>query len=283
MIQADATSPHAQPDAQSQDQSGDERVAPSKGLLGRAREALSRAGEVVAGSMLPPLCLACQVRIDAHDSLCPACWHNVTFIRPPLCDRLGIPLPYDIGTTMISAAAEANPPDYDRARAVAAFTGPVRDLIHTFKFRDTQHARRLFGRWMCEAGGDLLKSADLIVPVPLARSRLFFRRFNQAQILAAELSRHSGKPTNPFALARIKATPQQTRLTRAERRRNVAGAFSVPLQGLSTIAGKNVLLIDDVITTGATASSAARTLKKAGANRVDVLVLALVVDTLSQS
>lgn len=269
MTLEDATSPHQTPFAQQ--------------VFRRAVTAVNYVGKSVADTILPPLCLACQARIDAHDSLCPACWRNITFIRPPLCDRLGIPLPYDIGGPMISAAAEAEQPDYDRARAVAAFSGPVRDLVHGFKFHDTHNARRLFARWMFEAGSDLFASADILVPVPLARWRLFVRRFNQAQILTAELSRLSGKPANAFALVRIKATRQQARLTRTERRRNVAGAFGVTMSGRSAVAGKNVLLIDDVITTGATLSSAARTLKKAGAAQVDALAIGLVIDTLSQS
>ena len=125
--------------------------------------------------LMPPVCLGCEARLDAHHSLCPACWRTIDFIRPPLCDRLGIPMPYDTGGTMISAAAVAAPPDYNRARAVARYDGLMRDLIHDFKFRDTHDARTLFGRWMSEAGRDLITGCDVLVPVPLARWRLLSR------------------------------------------------------------------------------------------------------------
>ena len=125
------------------------------GLLTRLRP-LGRVGRAALDVLLPPLCLGCQTRIMDHDALCPACWQQIAFIRPPLCDRLGIPLSVDTGGPMISAAAVADPPDYDRARAVARFDGLMRVLIHGFKFHDSHNARRLFGRWMMVAGEELL-------------------------------------------------------------------------------------------------------------------------------
>ena len=154
-----------------------------------------------------------------------------------------------------------------------------RVVINDFKFRDSHDARALFGRWLSEAGAALIAECDVIVPVPLARWRLLTRRFNQSQILAAEISKLTGKPVAPFSLLRVRTTKNQVGLSRTERRRNVAGAFAVAPSQLASVAGKAVLLIDDVITTGATASSAARALKKAGAARVDVLTLALAGDT----
>jgi ComF family protein len=214
----------------------------------------------------------------AHDALCPACWRQIDFIRPPLCDRLGLPMPFDTGAPMLSAAAIANPPDYDRARAAARFSGLMRELVLAFKFHDTHNARQLFGRWLAEAGGEILSDADLLVPVPLARWRLISRRFNQAQILAAETGKRKQKPVNPFALVRTRSTKHQVGLTRLQRSRNVAGAFRVPPGELAAVSGKAIVLIDDVITTGATASVAAKALKRAGARRVDVLALAIVAN-----
>jgi ComF family protein len=214
----------------------------------------------------------------AHDALCPACWRQIDFIRPPLCDRLGLPMPFDTGAPMLSAAAIANPPDYDRARAAARFSGLMRELVLAFKFHDTHNARQLFGRWLAEAGHEILSDADLLVPVPLARWRLISRRFNQAQILAAETGKRTRKPVNPFALVRSRSTKHQVGLTRLQRSRNVAGAFRVPPGELAAVSGKAIVLIDDVITTGATASAAAKALKRAGARRVDVLALAIVAN-----
>ena len=244
------------------------------GLRRRTANAWRRLLDVV----LPPICLGCEGRLLEHDSLCPVCWRGIDFIRPPLCDRLGIPLPYDTGGTMVSGAAVADPPVYDRARAVARFDGLMRDLVHGLKFSDRHDGRRLFGRWLMSAGADLIGDADVVIPVPLSRWRLLTRRFNQAQILASEVARLSGKPLSAAILIRHRATRQQVGLTRIERKKNVAGAFRVTAAGIASVKGKSVLLVDDVITTGATIGAAARALKRAGAARVDVLALAIVSD-----
>ncbi len=177
---------------------------------------------------------------------------------------------------MISAAAAADPPDYDRARAVARFDGVMRELVHDLKFRDRHDARRLFARWLTEAGAELLNGADVVIPVPLTRGRLAGRRFNQSAILAQEVARLSGVRYEPLVLQRTKRTQPQVGLSRQQRRDNVAGAFGVVDVKKSALAGARVVLIDDVITTGATARACARTLKRAGAATVDVLALAMV-------
>jgi ComF family protein len=189
---------------------------------------------------------------------------------------MGLPLPYDTGERQVSARAVANPPAYDRARAVAHFSGAMRTLVHKFKYADSHEARTLFGRWLSEAGRDLLPGADVIVPVPLSRLRLLLRHFNQAAILAGEVSRRTGIRVDPLLLKRTRATRSQVGMTRNQRRRNVAGAFKVPGHKRAGVQGARVLLIDDVLTTGATVEACARTLKRAGAARVDVLALALV-------
>jgi ComF family protein len=241
-------------------------------------EVLRRATGAIADLVVPPLCLSCHALLTSHDALCPGCWGKIDFIRPPLCDRLGLPMPFDTGGTMISAAAAAEPPDYHHARAVARFDGVMRVLIHDLKFRDRHDARRLFGRWLVQAGAELLADADAIVPVPLTRGRLLGRRFNQSAILALEVSRLTGVKAEPRALLRTRRTQPQVGLTRRQRRQNVAGAFAVADDLRARIAGAKVVLIDDVITTGATAGACARTLQRAGAARVDVLALALVTD-----
>ena len=243
-----------------------------------AAAALRSVAAVVADLVVPPLCLACHRPVSSHDAICARCWSDIDFIRAPLCDRLGIPLPFDIGGTMISAAAEADPPDYERARAVARFDGVMRELVHDFKFRDRHDARRLFGRWLAEAGAALLADADIVVPVPLSRARLATRRFNQAALLAQEVARLTRRRYEPLALQRIKRTQSQVGLSRQQRRDNVAGAFAVAEAAKPDLAGAKVVLLDDVITTGATARACARVLKRAGAARVDVLALAMVTD-----
>ncbi|PPC88537.1 MAG: phosphoribosyltransferase [Hyphomicrobium sp.] len=248
---------------------------------GQGRQKLRNAARRLIDTILPPLCLGCECRILSHDALCPTCWPKIDFIRAPLCDRLGLPLPYSSGSygtdgPIISAAAAADPPRYDRARAVAKFDGLMRDLVHDMKYQDSHNGRRLFGRWLADAGRELLTDADALVPIPLARFRLLSRRFNQAQILASEVQRLTAIPVRHFALLRTRSTARQVGMSRGQRQRNVAGAFVVPERALGEVAGKKIILIDDVITTGATVSAAAQAMKKVGAARVDVLALALV-------
>jgi len=227
----------------------------------------------------PPVCLHCHEPMTAHDTLCPTCWSSIDFIRPPLCERLGIPLPYDVGTETISAKAAANPPNYARARAVARYDGVMRHMIHDLKFHDRHDARKLFGRWMCETGRHLIADADIVVPVPLHRLKLLRRRFNQSALLAAEVARSANLPHAPLVLVRTRTTTPQVGLTRIQRQQNVSGAFTVPSKSRSVIQCRRVLLIDDVITTGATISAATKALLEAGATSVDVLSLGLVTDT----
>jgi len=245
-----------------------------KGAAETVRVAIAAA----ADCLVPPLCLACHRQLANHNTLCASCWTQIDFIRAPVCDRLGVPLAIDIGPGAISAAAEADPPEYDRARAVARFDGIMRNLVHDLKFRDRQDGLRLFGRLLASAGGELLVDADAIVPVPLTRWRLLHRRFNQSAVLAQEVSRITERPYWPMALARTRRTRPQVGLSRAQRRENVAGAFTVAVGVLPVLAGAKIVLVDDVITTGATVRACARVLKAAGAARVDVLSLAMVTD-----
>jgi ComF family protein len=243
-----------------------------------ARTPFAAALARIADFVMPPVCLGCHAHLGGLDALCPKCWSGITFIRPPLCDRLGTPMPYDTGGVMISAAANAAPPSFDRARAVANFDGLMRDLVHDLKFNDRHDLRRLLCRWLLEAGREVLAGADMVVPVPLGRWRLFQRGFNQAALLAQDVSQKTSAIYAPMVLVRTRKTRPQVGLTRLERQKNVRGAFAVPDARKNAVAGRNIVLIDDVITTGATIGACARALKRAGAARVDVLSLALVTD-----
>ena len=249
----------------------------------RAASNLRQLASDATGVILPPVCLACRTPLGSYESLCASCWMQITFIQAPVCDVLGLPLPYAGPGRNVSAAALSEPPSFDRARAAAVFDGVMRELIHDFKFHDRQEVRGLFSRWLSGAGSELLPGAEVIVPIPLTRSRLLWRRFNQAAVLAQDLARTGGKSYLPFGLERVRRTKSQVGLSRAERRLNVKGAFRCPPEARDAIAGRHVILVDDIITTGATVDAAADALKRAGARRVDVLALAMVVDPLQMS
>lgn len=231
-----------------------------------------------ADLLLPPVCIICRTRIGTHGLLCGGCFAKIDFIAPPICVRLGVPLPYDTGAPALSAAAIANPPFYDRARAAARYSAAMRELVQSFKYRDRHEGLPLFGRWLAKAGAELLSDAELLVPVPLYRSRLWSRRFNQSAMLAQSVGRIARLPVELFALKRVRATASQVGLSVKQRRRNVAGAFRVEARRADRVRGKRIIVVDDVITTGATVEACARALKRAGAARVDVLALARAID-----
>ena len=198
-------------------------------------------------------------------------------IEKPYCARLGIPFTYTMGEGALSAEAIADPPPFDCCRAVAVFDDVARKLVHGLKYRDRLELASWMAAWMARAGAEVVASADLIVPVPLHVRRLWWRRANQSALLAQGVAAWGGVRFAPLVLRRIRATDQQVGLTPDQRDRNVRGAFLVPLEARISVAGRRVLLVDDVYTTGATVKAATRALLRAGAAAVDVLVFARVV------
>lgn len=232
----------------------------------------------VADLVLPPVCLHCHQPVVDYETLCIRCWQGIRFICPPFCDKLGIPLPFASEEVPISAAAIRRPPEYDRARGVARFEGTLRNLLHGFKYADRHEMAGLFARLMRSAGADVLANAELIVPVPLHPSRLWQRRFNQSAILAKRLAAETDIAFDPSLLTRAKRTTSQVDLNWEERRQNVADAFTLAPDRAGWLKGRHIVLIDDVITTGATVEACARILKQAGAGQVDCLAMALAID-----
>ena len=227
---------------------------------------------------LPPLCLACR-QLVSEKGLCAACWGKLSFIAPPYCERLGIPFAYNPGPGVLSMQALADPPAYQRARAAVRYDEIARTLVHGLKYGDRLELAPLMGRWIARAGHELLAQADALVPVPLHWRRLWMRRFNQSALLAKAISHTSGVPIAETALTRVKATAQQVGLSKSERAQNVQGAFRVPPENKAAVAGRRIILVDDVLTSGATVDAGARALLRAGAANVDVLVFARVVDS----
>jgi ComF family protein len=245
--------------------------ATAGGLVG-----VRRAARLALDLVLPPLCLACRKPVGEPGALCPACWGAIKFIGPPLCDRCGLPFEH-AQAVAVCGACLAHPPAFGRARAVMRYDEASKPLILRFKNADRVHAAPALARWIARAGAEVLEAADLIVPVPLHWRRLFRRRYNQSALLARALARETGIAWSPDALARLKPTPSQGGLSARERRLNVRGAFKVPVRRRPLVYGKRVVLVDDVLTTGATLDSAARAVLRGGAAAVNALAIARVL------
>lgn len=241
------------------------------------RGAVRRAAAGLFDAVLPPRCLQCGDLVGGHGALCGACWSHLRFLGAPCCAACGLPFEFDLGPDALCGACSARRPRFDRARAALVYDDASRDLILRFKHADRLEGAATFATWMARAGADLVAEADLVAPVPLHWLRLVRRRYNQAAVLANHIGGAQGKRVVPDLLLRRRATPTQGHLGREARRRNVAGAFRVNRRHAQALAGARILLVDDVLTTGATAEACAKTLLNSGAKAVDLLVFARVV------
>ncbi len=238
----------------------------------RATSDLRRLGGALLDLLLPPRCLRCNEGVSEQGTLCAQCWNKIGFIGAACCDCCGLPFDLDLGPGTLCALCARDQPPFSRARSALRYDEESRALVLAFKHGDRLQLAPALGQFMRRAGTGLLAETDVIIPVPLHWTRLFTRRYNQAAVLAHAVGRLSQIKVGADWLLRRRATPSQGRQSRAERKRNVAGAFAMkPGRG---VAGLRVLLVDDVLTTGATAAECARELLKAGAARVDVLTLA---------
>jgi ComF family protein len=228
--------------------------------------------------LFPPLCIACRGPVGDPHGLCADCWGAINFIEGPECARCGLPFDVDPGGETLCAACHAQPPSFERARSVMLYDAASKRPILALKHADRMDMAPAFARWLNRSGRALLDETDLIVPVPLHRTRLWRRRFNQAALLGQALSRLSGRPDDPLALIRTRRTESQGAMASAKaRRNNVRGAFKLAPGRQDAIKARTILLVDDVFTTGATLDACARALKKGGAARVFALTLARVV------
>jgi ComF family protein len=174
--------------------------------------------------------------------------------------------------------AIANPPAYQRARAAVRYDDVAKVLVHALKYQDRTDLAPAMGRWMARAGTELLDGADVLIPVPLHWRRGWSRRYNQSGALARVIAKQTAVQVAPDTLRRIRPTQQQVGLSRTDRARNVQGAFKVAADQIANVQGRRIVLIDDVLTSGATTDACARALLRAKAAQVDVLVFARVVD-----
>ncbi len=227
--------------------------------------------------LYPPVCLHCDAPLATPDALCPACFARLRPITAPLCPRLGLPFAVSMGEDVLSAEALADPPPFGRARAAVVY-GPVANtIVSRLKYGDRPELARFCARLMAGAGQELWADRPLLVPVPLHPARQRRRRYNQSHELARLLGRFTGLAVDAGLVRRIRKTRQQVGLSGDGRQRNVAGAFAVPPSAQLRAAGKRIVLVDDVYTTGATSKAVTRALLKAGAESVDVVTFARVV------
>lgn len=226
-----------------------------------------------ANILFPPVCLACNELVEQQGALCSECWNQMEFCAGPACDICGYPFEYQMEHHTICGACIQQPPPYGRARAVFRYNSISRQLVTSLKYHDKTHIVPYIADWMVRAGEDILADADYIIPVPLHRRRLWMRRYNQSALLSQHITRKTSVPTLYNALVRTRYTPPQAGLNYKQRIKNVTGAFQVIAKYRFRIKGKRIILIDDVLTTGATVKACARALLKVGAQRVDVLTL----------
>lgn len=252
-------------------------VAHAKSYISASHKiAISWRGRIL-DMLFPPCCLACDEPIIEADGLCAACWGRLRFVSKPYCPVLGIPFAADLGASVLSAQAIANPPPFARARAAVIYDDLARQMVSQFKYGDRLELAKFCARLMVNAGDDYWGTPCVFVPVPLHWRRRLLRRYNQSQLLADQLSELTGFPTHSGWVARKRPTRRQVGLSSKDREQNVRGAFVVTDKFLEEYQGQHIVIVDDVVTTGATVEAIARSFKAKYRNKVNVISFARVV------
>lgn len=238
----------------------------------RISQSLHGGVQLLLAQLFPSHCPACGVQVAAQGNLCPACYTDAHHITAPFCSHCGIPFAVDLGADALCVQCLNAPPAFDKARAVMVYNDVSGKLIGRLKYQDRMAGLKYYARSMAQL--DHWGDVACIVPVPMHWRRLAWRRYNQAAWLGFALAEVTGLPCMPEYLIRPRHTKRQTGMKRSERTKNLTNAFTVPEAKRTAITGKHVMLVDDVITTGATAIACAKALKAAGAARVSVVALA---------
>ena len=248
---------------------------------------VARPLKAIAGGLLdllyPPLCLSCDTPVAHADALCAECFRTLRPITAPLCPVLGLPFEISLGPDARSAEAIADPPPFDRARSAVVYNDIARALVSRLKYGDRPELARFCAKLMARAGYELWGPDAVLVPVPLHRTRQFSRRYNQSTELARAVSRLTGVASDPSLVIRKKKTRQQVGLSTDARQRNVSGAFAPHPKLSARLKGRRAIIVDDVMTTGATVKAVTRALKAGGAERIDVISFARVVPYLTEN
>jgi len=228
-------------------------------------------------ALYPPVCAVCDTPTGHAEGLCAQCWGSLRPITKPYCPVLGLPFEVAIGPGALSAQAIAEPPPFRRARSAMLYNDTARALVTQLKYGDRPELAGMMARLMVLAAGDLIADGPVVVPVPLHASRQWRRRYNQSAELGRALAAEAGLDFLPGLVRRARKTRQQVGLSAQARARNVSGAFAVAPEMVLRLKGRPVLLVDDVITTGATVEAVTRALKRQGVDKVDVVSFARVV------
>jgi len=230
-------------------------------------------------TVLPPRCIGSGAIVDAQGMIAPDLWTQLGFISNPQCNICGLPFEFndisDVG--LVCGACIENPPRFDIGRSALVYNDASRRLLLRFKYGDTQHAAVPFAKWIHMAGQEHIERADMIIPVPLHWQRLWRRRFNQSALLATALTRISHIPTHLDILKRIRFTGPQKGLSKKNRQKNVRMAFQIDTKFKDSLKGKNVILIDDVMTSGSTLNECSKVLKSRGVKHITALTIARVM------
>lgn len=243
----------------------------------KAGSTFARVARGVLDFVYPPTCLDCGAPVASQAALCSGCFGKLRPISKPYCPVLGIPFEVSIGPDARSAEAIADPPPFERARSAVLYNEVAQAIVARMKYGDRPELAGFCARLMLPAGADLWADQPVLVPVPLHPWRQLERRYNQSTELARALSRLTGLSVEPTLVRRARKTRQQVGLSRDARQRNVSGAFAPHPDILVRLKGRRIVLVDDVITTGATVKAIARALNRAGVHKVDVISFARVV------
>lgn len=219
---------------------------------------------------MPPRCIDCGELSSEYDSLCSSCWKKYKFIEEPSCKICGTPFEIEIDSICLGCLKDK--PKYDISKSLFKFDENSKKLIHNFKYYDKTHLSKFFSKIIYYKYRDIINTADLVIPVPMHKLKRILRLYNQAHILAKDISILANIPLDPKSLKKVKYTKSQTFLTKSERSKNLVNTIIVENNEL--IKGKKILLVDDVITTGETINNCAKVLKKNGASKVIILSIA---------
>ncbi len=245
-----------------------------KNILRQTQKTIMKGVDVI----LPPRCPVTGDMVDSHGMISGEIWQDLEFISAPFCGCCGIPFDFETDAHQgLCMVCLTKLPPYQSARAALRYNDAARNIILGFKHGDKTHSAQSFVPWLKRAGEAMLQDANMIIPVPLHRTRLLLRRYNQAGVIAESLAKETGIEHLPLALMRVRATLSQGHLNTGERAKNVRKAFAVRKQYESDLIGKNIVVVDDVYTTGATVQECTKVLMRAGAARVDILTLAKVI------